>query len=216
VSAERPSGGSAPTASAGPPPTPRRGRPRSDRCDQAILDAALRLIGEEGYARMSMEGIAAAAGVSKPTIYLRYRSKADLASRALERLRVAEAPAPTGDLRADLVAHLRHLRATFERVGMSVLGTCLMEERHTPELMALLRERSVLPGRLLLRDLLETARGRGELAADADLDTAVLLLSGAYYAQHVGGEPPGAAWEERVVDAAMRGLGAGRAGGPPA
>jgi AcrR family transcriptional regulator len=190
------------------PTAPRRGRPRSDRCDQAILDAALRLIGEEGYARMSIEGIAAAAGVSKPTIYLRYRNKADLASRALERLRVEEAPSSTGDLRADLVAHLRHLRRTFERVGMTVLGTCLMEERHTPELIALLRERSVLPGRQLLRDLLEGARDRGELPPDADLDTAVLMLSGAYYAQYVGGEPAGPDWDERVVGAALRGLGA--------
>jgi AcrR family transcriptional regulator len=201
VSADAPSGGAAATAT-------RRGRPRSDRCDQAILDAALRLIREEGYARMSIEGIAAAAGVSKPTIYLRYRSKADLASRALERLRVEEAPAATGDLRADLVAQLRHLRATFERVGMSVLGTCLMEERHTPELIALLRERSVLPGRRLLREVLEGARERGELADDADLDTAVLMLSGAYYAQHMGGEPPGHEWEERVVDATLRAVGA--------
>ena len=190
------------------PEAPRRGRPRSDRCDQAILDAALRLIAEQGYARMSIEGIAAAAGVSKPTIYLRYRNKADLASRALERLRVEEAPSPTGDLRDDLVAHLRHLRRTFERVGMTVLGTCLMEQRHTPELIALLRERSVLPGRRLLHDLLEAARDRGELSPDADLDTAVLMLSGAYYAQHVGGEPIGPDWEERIVDAALRGLGA--------
>jgi AcrR family transcriptional regulator len=157
---------------------------------------------------MSIEGIAAAAGVSKPTIYLRYRNKADLASRALERLRVEEAPDPTGDLRADLVAQLSHLRGTFERVGMTVLGTCLMEERHTPELIALLRERSVLPGRRLLRELFERARERGELAPDADLDTAVLMLSGAYYAQHVGGEPAGADWEARIVDAALRGLGA--------
>jgi AcrR family transcriptional regulator len=190
------------------PSAPRRGRPRSDRCDQAILDAALRLIAEKGYARMSIEGIAAAAGVSKPTIYLRYRNKADLASRALERLRVEEAPAATGDLRADLVAHMRHLRGTFERVGMTVLGTCLTEERHTPELIALLRQRSVLPGRRLLRELLERARDRGELPPDADLDTAVLMLSGAYYAQHVGGERVGLDWDERVVDAALRGLGA--------
>jgi len=121
---------------------------------------------------------------------------------------VEEAPAPAGDLRADLIAHLRHLRSTFERVGMTVLGTCLMEERHTPELIALLRERSVLPGRRLLYELLQAARERGELPPDADLDTAVLMLSGAYYAQHVGGEPAGPDWEERIVDAALHGLGA--------
>ena len=60
----------------------RAGRPRSAALDEAILDAALHLLSTEGYARMSMDGVAARAAVSKATIYLRYEGKADLATAA--------------------------------------------------------------------------------------------------------------------------------------
>ena len=138
----------------------RRGRPRSRGYDEAILDATLRLLGELGYARMSMDGIAAEAGVSKPTIYARYRGKADLATAALRHLREAGAPAATGDLRADLVAQLRQLRDNVERLSLSSLvGTCLTEQGHNPELLELFRERTVIPRVEIVRDLL-AARAR--------------------------------------------------------
>ena len=72
-----------------------RGRPRSAENDDAILDAAAALLRELGYARMSMEGVAAAAGVSKPTLYLRYASKSELVVAVLVHLRVGGAPALT-------------------------------------------------------------------------------------------------------------------------
>ena len=129
-----------------PPESARRGRPRSRGYDEAILDATLRLLGELGYARMSMDAIAAEAGVSKPTIYARYRGKADLATAALRHLRETGAPAATGDLRADLVAQLRQLRENVERLSLSSLvGTCLTEQVHNPELLELFRERTVIP-----------------------------------------------------------------------
>src|SRR5690242_18346775 len=87
-----------------------RGRPRSERADQAILDAALDLLSEDGYARMSMDAVAARAGVTKPTVYLRYKGKAELAGAALAAHAPGDSPAETGDLRADLIAHLGHLR----------------------------------------------------------------------------------------------------------
>jgi AcrR family transcriptional regulator len=202
------------TSPAATPPRRPRGRPRSERCDEAILDAALRLLAEQGYSRMSMDGVAAAAGVSKPTIYLRYRGKADLVTQAMASLRSAGIPPLTGDLRADLVARLADTRAAIERVGMSVFGTCLIEERHTPELLALLRERNIAPRRAMLREALEAARERGEIAAgDADLTTAVMMMIGAYYAAALAGETLAPDWTERVVDAALRGL--GRAGAAP-
>src|SRR6476469_2026219 len=105
--------------------SPRRGRPRSQANDDAILEAAVQLLGEVGFSRLSMEGVAAAAGVSKPTLYLRYASKAELVAAAFTAVRMGAAPALTGDLRADLVAQLHHLRVAFARTGMSVVGVCL-------------------------------------------------------------------------------------------
>ena len=113
------------------------GRPRSEQVDDAILAAAR---AERGYARMTIDAVAARAGVSKPTIYLRHPTKADLATAAIASMRVQPRPAPTDDVRADLIAHLRLLRAGLERPnGMTMLGTVLAEESDTPELLALFR-----------------------------------------------------------------------------
>ena len=111
------------------------GRPRSQRADEAILAAALAELGERGYARMSVDAVAARAGVSKPTVYLRHRTKADLATAAIASMRTQPRPEPTADVRSDLIAHLSLLRAGLERPnGMAMFGTVLAEEGETPEI----------------------------------------------------------------------------------
>jgi AcrR family transcriptional regulator len=188
---------------------PRRaGRPRSPEVDAAILDAALRLLAAEGYARMSVDRVAAEAGVSKAAIYLRYRGKADLATAALAHLRETGEQPLTGVLRADLVEELRRLRRNTERVSaMPLVGTCLMEEQHTPELLPLFRERTSLPRRARLREMLESARARGEIAAGADAEPAIDLFMGAYQSRYLSGEPFPRRWEEGIVDTLLSGLG---------
>lgn len=184
-----------------------RGRPRTPSHDEAILDAAVALMREVGYRRLTMEGVAAAAGVSKPTLYLRWPGKAELVVAAHERVRLAQAPEPTGDLRADLVAQLRHLADTFARLGMSVIGVCLAEEEGLPDLIAGLRARSLEPGRAILREAMRAAAARGELPEDADVETAIETAVGAYYARYLAGQPFDDGWPERVADATLRGLG---------
>ena len=154
-----------------------------------------------------MDGIAAEAGVSKPTIYARYRGKADLATAALRHLREAGAPAATGDLRADLVAQLRQLRENVERLSLSSLvGTCLTEQVHNPELLELFRERTVIPRVEIVRDLLAAARDRGEIRPGADIEAAAVLFMGALQSQRLyrGDYPEG--WEERIVDTVLGGM----------
>jgi AcrR family transcriptional regulator len=175
--------------------------------DEAILDAARAELAERGYARMSVDAVAARAGVSKPTVYLRHPTKADLATAAIASMRAASRPAPTGDVRADLIAHLRLLRAGLERpFGMATLGTVLAEEHETPELLVLFRERLVAPRRRELRAVLAAARERGELRADADLDIAVSALVGAFFARYLAGEALGGRFVTSLVDAVLDGL----------
>jgi AcrR family transcriptional regulator len=184
----------------------RRGRPRSEAADRAILEAALALMGRDGYARMSVDAVAAEAGVSKPTLYLRYPSKAALATAALAHVREQTAPRETGDTRADLVALLRHFRAGVERpFGMAMVGTVLAEEHHTPDLFAEFRRRLVEPRRQMLRGVLERAQLRGELAPAADLETAVNMLIGSYYAAYLAGRVP-RDWALRAVELTLDGL----------
>jgi AcrR family transcriptional regulator len=145
--------------------------------------------------------------VSKPTIYLRHPTKADLATAAIASMRARPRPAPTDDVRADLIAHLRLLRAGLERPnGMTMLGTVLAEERETPELLALFRERLVAPRRRELRAVLDAARARGELRRDANLEVAVAALVGAFFARYLAGDSLGGRFITALVDTVLDGL----------
>lgn len=183
------------------------GRPRSAEKDEAILRAALELLAAQGYVRMTLDQVATAAGVSKSTIHLRWKTKADLLTAALAGLRMADAPPASGDIRTDLVDILRDFATTVERVnGMALIGTCLAEEPHTPELLALLRERTVLPRRALLREALEQAREAGQVRADADLEAATSALLGPFYADYMAGRGGQPEWAEQAVDLVLAGL----------
>lgn len=200
---------SAPDSTATPESARRAGRPRSPVVDRAIVDAAIHLLSTDGYARMSMDGVAARARVSKATIYLRYAGKADLATAALAHMRETGRPEVTGDLRTDLLAQLRQARRNAERVtAMALVGTCLTEEHHTPELLRLFRERTLRPRREIYRRLLDDAAAAGRIAPAADRDAVIDLIAGAYLARYLSGVPFPDGWEEGVVDAVMAGLGA--------
>jgi len=93
-----------------------RGRPRSAEVGAAILDAARDLITSGGYERMTMEAIAATAGVGKQTVYRRWPSKAAIVAEAVMSGRLALDAAPpedTGDAAEDL---LRWLDLQFHRL----------------------------------------------------------------------------------------------------
>ncbi|WP_282702311.1 TetR/AcrR family transcriptional regulator [Streptomyces sp. CC219B] len=183
------------------------GRPRSAEKDEAILAAALELLATQGYVRMTLDQVASAAGVSKSTIHLRFKTKADLLTAALAAARMVDAPPPSGDVRTDLVAVLEDFAATVERVnGMALIGTCLAEEDHTPDLLALLRERTVLPRRALLREVLEQAREAGQVRPDADLEPAVSALLGPFYADYMAGRGGRPEWAEQAVDLVLAAL----------
>jgi AcrR family transcriptional regulator len=182
-------------------------RRRSADVDLRILDAAIALLSRDGYARMSIEAVAAEAGVSRPTVYLRYRNKAELAAAAVGAFRERDLPAATGVTRTDLVAQLRHFRRGIERPhGVAMIGTLLAEEPRTPGLLESFRERAIGPRRAELRAVLERARDRGELDPDADLDAAVSMLVGSYYAAHLAGRKLPRTWPATEVDAVLRGL----------
>lgn len=183
------------------------GRPRAPETDARILDAAFRMMAREGYVRMSMDAVAAEAGVTKPTIYRRWPSKIELAMAALRAYCDASRPPVVGDTRADLIAEMEHFRRAISRpYGMSLYGTVLAEEYKTPELLAAFRESLVVPRRRALRAILDAAQARGELRPDADIALAVNMLVGAFYAQYVAGDPFAADWSAKLVDTLLRGL----------
>ena len=181
------------------------GRPRLARIDEAVLKTTLRHLAERGYAGMSINAIAAELGVSKPTIYLRWPSKMDLAIAAVTSLYVDQPEATTGDVRADLIAHVRNVQRVHATVGIGLTATVLGEQQSNPALIAAFRARAVRPSRQRARRILQAGIRRGHIRADVDVDVAVNLLVGALYAAYLAGDER-TFDPESVVDTLLAGL----------
>ncbi len=174
------------------------GRPRNPALDPAILSAAARQLGELGYARMSLESVAAAAGTTVPSLRRRYRDKTELAAAVIGSLRLEQPPAAAPTPRAHALAILenfhRNLRAT---PALAILGSLLAEEERHPELLHLFKTRLVEPRRALLRQALAA----GELPAATDLDVLTSMLIGSFYGRYVTLDGIPDDWPHRVLDA---------------
>ena len=189
--------------------TPRApGRPRDPEVDAAILKSAASLLAEKGYSRMSIETVAANAGVTRPTVYRRFATKADLATAALAHM-IDEQPRPSGDLDIEeaLTSALAHLaRRLRQRNSMALVGTLLVEEERTPELIALFRDRVWDRRASTLREILDRGRERGEIRKDADVEVVVSMLIGSLYAAHLSRARIPRTWPARTVRAALDGM----------
>ena len=166
--------------------------------DQLILEAAKQLLHEVGYARLTIDGVAQAAGVARTTIYRRYRDKADLVAAAIDSLRQPPPRAPDGDVREELIAHLDAARRGFD---MSLAGTLLMEAPHNPALMELFRERMIAPRRDVLRKLLERGISEGQLRRTMDIERTIDLFFGALFFATLSAGRPSRSWSVETVDA---------------
>lgn len=188
-------------------PTEPRGRPRDRAIDTAILDATELCLAERGYEAMTIEQVAATAGVTKPTIYLRYASKAALVAAMIDRLRPPPLPSgPTGSVRDDLVRLIRIQQRWVDRHGLRLVAAVYLEQAHHPELLERFRERVVQPARAAFRQVLEAGISQGELRRGADRAETIDALTGAYWAHAWASGPPARGWARRLVDTILQGL----------
>jgi AcrR family transcriptional regulator len=185
---------------------PARGRPRDGATDTAILDATERSLASRGYEAMTMEQVAAAAGVSKPTIYLRYGSKAELVAAMIDRLE-PPLPEPTGrSARRDLVRLIEAEEQWVDLHGLRLVAAVLLEQDDHPELLEHFRRRVVTPSRAAFEKALRVGIDRGELREGADQGEVVDALTGAYWARSWATGAPTRGWAERLVDSVIQGL----------
>jgi AcrR family transcriptional regulator len=182
---------------------------RGSRTEAAILAATRELLAENGVHHLTVEGVAARAGVAKTTIYRRWRSKDELALAVLLDMveQIVEVP-DLGDIRAELIALLD--------TAVQILGTTLMgrvmqglasDLATEPALGRSFRERVVGYRVSEVRRLLDRAAERGELRPGLDVDLVHELLFGpVYYRLLLSGGRLDDDLAEQIVDAVLPAL----------
>jgi AcrR family transcriptional regulator len=182
------------------------GRPRSAEADDAIVDATVALLSEEGFDRLSMEAVAVRAGVGKATVYRRWPSKEALVIEAVARRTDPFADVPAGSARDRLVAVLEGMR-NASRTGAGRLLPCMVGASvSNPPLAAHYRAQILEPRRARIAEIVREGVAAGELRADVDPGVAVDLLVGALLYRIVFSGVIGEADPATLVDAALRGL----------
>jgi AcrR family transcriptional regulator len=177
-----------------------RPRVEGDR-EREILDAALEVLAEVGYDRLTMDAVAQRAKASKATLYRRWNSKATLVVDALATQKSSPPVPDSGDLRTDLLTAFCGMGGLTDHDTTSTFGAVMTALSTDPEFAKEFRTRVLVPKSQLSRTLFERAAERGEIRADLDLDLVAPALAGiVLHRLFVMGEKPGPALIERVID----------------
>lgn len=189
------------------------GRPRSQAADDSIRQAALELLDGGGYRALTIEGVAALAGVGKATVYRRYRSKHELLRDLVERFRELDLPIPdSGSVREDLRLIVSNgVQVLTTSVWGRALPALVAEQTADPELMDVARTfwRS---RKEAVAVVIDRGIARGELRADLDRDLAFdLVVSPMYFRYLVSSDDLPEDLSSRIVDEVMIGIGPDRA-----
>ena len=186
-----------------------RGRPRSEKAHHAILQAAAELLLEQGLTAVSMDAVAARAGVSKATIYRWWPTKESLALDALYHEWGDVPPAQdTGSLRGDLLTLLRPwARLASRRPYGRAIAALVTEAQTDPAFARRYRARFVQPRRDQGRAILRRAITRGEIPPQTNIEVALDLLYGPIYHRLLHGHAPlNDRFVRDVIDTALHGI----------
>ncbi|WP_428926664.1 TetR/AcrR family transcriptional regulator [Marinibacterium sp. SX1] len=181
------------------------GRPRDAGASARLKATALRLVRERGYAAVSISAIIAEAGVSRQTLYNRWKTKAELVLDAFHDDSFAHVPAPVADPDHH-TALLRFLEALFVHLARDgdTLRAVIAAAQEDPAFRATFRDRFVLPREAIVTELLQEAQASGELAADRDTGMLSAFIHGAFWYRLLNDQPLDAALARRITDEAFR------------
>ncbi|HWG93781.1 MAG TPA: TetR/AcrR family transcriptional regulator, partial [Mycobacteriales bacterium] len=181
---------------------PRLGRPRDPSLDVALVEATLDLLAEGGLAAVTMEAVAARAGVGKATLYRRWPAKEQLVVDALATLSETVELPDGADVRESLVVLVSAVQRRRDSLAGRIFPRLVGQAEDNPELIRRYREQVLEPRRARFRAVLRRGVEEGVLRADLDLDHAYDLLVGPVaYRSLLRTDPPvGPDFPARVVD----------------
>lgn len=155
------------------------GRPRSAQSHQAILQATLELLAEVGFDAMSIDALAARAGVGKTTIYRRYNNKAELVADAIESIREEVLIPDTGSLWSDIDTLIENAaQITLSPLGRQTVAMIISSASSNSEFAQIYWTKYLQPRRQAFAVVLERAKARNEVQADLDPGLVFDTMSG--------------------------------------
>ena len=158
------------------------GRPRSEQAHSAILRSTLRLLGQNGFSELTIESVAAHAGVGKATVYRWWPNKAALIADAFASSTTRKLHFPdTGSVRTDMSQQMRQVIKIFSSRRGRIVSAILGGGQSDRDLIAAFRERFLWPRRREAYATLQRGILRGELRKDVDMDLLLDSLYGPIY-----------------------------------
>ena len=159
----------------------RSGRPRRTETTSAILDAALELWMERGYHSVSIDAVAARAGVSKPTIYRRWPNRQQLLVAVSQRFVPPGEVADLGSFRDEVAAFLRERADLYGNAGIRrILASAVAASSEDEDF-----HRAIQPfldrfpaG---MRTIIQRGIARGDVRADVDIELLTAMINGSFY-----------------------------------
>jgi AcrR family transcriptional regulator len=158
------------------------GRPRSEQARLSILRSTLRLLAKKGFSELTIEAVAAHAGVGKATVYRWWPDKAALIADAFANNTTSKLHFPdTGSLRTDMCQQMQQLVKVFRSRRGRIVSAMLGAGQSDRNLIAAFRERFMMPRRQEAYATLRRAIKRGQLRKNVDMDLLLDSLYGPIY-----------------------------------
>jgi len=180
---------------------PRLGRKRDASRDEDLCRAALELLVEVGYDRLTVDAVAARAGAGKATCYRRWAGKAELVVEAVSRMKAPGEQPETGSLRGDLVALTSHFGEDDDPFRADVVAGLVSGLVHDAGLRDVFAKYLIAPRKEVFRIAFERAVERGEIAPIANFDlVAEVMPSMVFHRMLMDGRSPDGGFVLTIID----------------
>jgi AcrR family transcriptional regulator len=185
-----------------------RGRPRDEEARTRILESALNVLEEFGFANTTADAIAERAGASKATIYRWWQNKAAVLIDALRERVAKESPFPqSGDVKQDIHRQLQNFIALLTGRHGRIFKAFIAAAQSDEEFAEAFRKFWIQPRRAEAKSVLERHQRAGSLAKDLELEIVLDLIYGPIYFRLLAGHAPLTPdFARTVADIALEGI----------